>query len=100
MAARKLKITKNAHVMHVNTAINSLNDTLGGENPIVETVKRYLESVELKYNVIISDSEKIQEVLTDEEDITKEIDEMNTLEERVIEIRCRAKTSSYNTQIA
>ena len=92
MAARKLKITKNAHVMHVNTAINSLNDTLGGENPIVETVKRYLESVELKYNVIISDSEKIQEVLTEEEDITKEIDEMNTLEERVIEIRCRAKT--------
>ena len=89
--AKKLKLTKNAHLLHVNTAMNSLNEALGDDDPSVQTVKRYLESVEQKYNVIVSDSAKIQDLLTEDEEIAKEIDDMYILEERVIEVKCKAK---------
>ena len=86
--SKKLKLTKNAHMMHINTAINSLHEAVGNKD--VKTVKRYLKSVIEKYDTILADSAKLQDVLTDDTELGTELDEMYALEERVLEIRCNA----------
>ena len=89
--AKKLKLTKNAHLMHINTAMNSLNEALVAENPDKKTINKYLEMVEQKYAIVVADSVKLQEVLTEDDEITKEIDEMSVLEDKVIDLRCDAQ---------
>ena len=86
--SKKLKQTKNAHVMHINAAINSLHDAVGNKD--VKAVKRYLKSVIEKYDTILADSAKLQDVITDETELGAELDDMYALEEKVIEIRCNA----------
>ena len=75
--AKKLKLIKNTHLLHVNTAMNSLNDALGQENPDVTTVKRYLKSVEDHYDTVENDSAQMQELLTADAEITKELEDIN-----------------------
>ena len=89
--AKKLKLTKNAHLMHINTAMNSLNEALVAENPDKKTINKYLEMVEQKYAIVVADSVKLQEVLTEDDEITKEIDEVSVLEDKVIDLRCDAQ---------
>ena len=89
--AKKLRLTKNAHVMHVNAAMNSLNEALGAETPDKKTVSKYLDMVEQKYATVVSDSVKLQEALTEDEELTKELDEMNVLEDKVIDLRSDAQ---------
>ena len=73
--------------MHINTAMNSLNEALVAENPDKKTINKYLEMVEQKYAIVVADSVKLQEVLTEDDEITKEIDEMSVLEDKVIDFK-------------
>ena len=102
--SKKLKQTKNAHVMHLNAAMNSLNEALGAETPDKKTVSKYLDMVEQKYATVVSDSAKLQEALNEDEELTKELDEMNVLEDKVIDLRSDAqhflKENERNPEVA
>ena len=71
----KMKTLKNAHLSHVSRAINSLQDALDEDELDVKTVKTYLKMLEDKYDKVQSDSDKIQELLTDDNALTKEIED-------------------------
>ena len=87
----KLKIVKKAHLSHVTRALNSLTTALAEGEPVVNNVKKYLKIVIEKYDTVLSDSAQIQSLLEEEEDITKEIEDMYELEETVIDVRCNAE---------
>ena len=87
----KLRVMKTAHLSHVNRAMNSLSSALEEEPPDVKNIHKYLKMVIEKYDVILADSTKMQQLLTDEAELTKEIEDLYELEERVIEVRCNAE---------
>ena len=87
----KMKRIKNAHLSHVSRAINSLQDALNEDEPDVETVRLYLEMLEDKYDKVQSDSDEIQELLTDDSELTKESEDMYELEEKVRKIKRNAQ---------
>ena len=91
--AKKLKLTKNAHLMHVNKAMNSLNEALVAEPPDKDAISIHLEGVEQKYAVVVADSNKLQDLLTEDDEITRELDEMDALEDKVIALRFKAQRS-------
>ena len=89
--AAQLKAIKNAHLTHVSRAINSLQAALDAGEPDSKTVEKYLTMVGEKYDKVVVDSAKLQALQTEEADITKEIDDMDALEDKVIEIRYNAE---------
>ena len=89
--AKKLKLSKNAHLMHVNKAMNSLNEALIQEKPDKNAIGIYLEGVEQKYAAVVADSAKLQDLLTEDDEITKEFDDMDALEDKVIALRFNAQ---------
>ena len=89
--AEKQRCIKNAHLSHLSRHIKSLQDALKEDEPDVITVKKYTEMVEITYNKVLSYSNKIKELLTEDTDIANEIEAMYTLEENVREIRCTAE---------
>ena len=90
--AAQLKSIKNSHLTHVSRSINSLQAALEEHDPDVKKVGKYLKMVGEKYDKVVADSAKLQELQTEEADITKEIDDMDALEDRVIEITFNAES--------
>ena len=88
--AAKLKTTKTTHLTHLSRAINSLETHLDQETPDESNVSKYLKMVDEKYGKVVIDSDKLQDALTETDDLEKEIDDMDALEDRVIDIKHRA----------
>ena len=88
--AQKLKSIKRTHLTHLSRAINSMETQLDEDTPDESNVAKYLKMVEEKYAKVVHDSEKLQDVLSEEADLEKEIDEMDALENKVIDIQHRA----------
>lgn len=89
--AAKLKTIKTTHLTHLSRAINSLETTIQAENPAAHQIAKYVKMVDEKYAKVVSDSEKLQDAITEVADLEKEIDDMDTLEDRVIDIKLRAE---------
>ena len=87
----QLKSIKTAHLTHVSRSINSLQGVLEDDEPDIDSVQKYLKMVNEKYEKVVVDSGKLQEVLTDDAELTKEIEDMDTLEDKVITIRFEAE---------
>ena len=91
MTTAQLKSIKTAHLTHVSRSINSLQGVLEDDEPDIDSVQKYLKMVNEKYEKVVVDSGKLQEVLTDDAELTKEIEDMDTLEDKVITIRFEAE---------
>ena len=92
--AEKLKLVKGAHLGHLGRALNSLEAALTnveGVDPI--EVTKYLESVDIKYAKVEEDSEKLLEIYTDKAQIETEIEAIDTLQDRVTNIKTRANAA-------
>lgn len=88
----KLKILKRSHKGHLGRAISSLEDALEHEDGVDPTnVTKYLESVSLKFQKVEEDSNKLLEIYTKEEDIETEITELDSLQEKVTNVKIRAQ---------
>ena len=89
--AAKLRVAKTSHLKHLDKTIDTLKAALDEEEPNVKQVRTYMKMLEEKYNKVIADSVKIQEVLTDDAELTKEIEDMDTLEDTIIDLRLSAE---------
>ena len=92
--AEKLKLVKGAHLGHLGRALNSLEAALTnveGVDPI--EVTKYLESVDIKYAKVEEDSEKLLEIYTEQAQIEDEIEAIDTLQDRVTNIKTRANAA-------
>ena len=72
-AIKKLNAAKTIHLTHFSRAKNSLQAALDEEDPDVRKVGKYLAMLNEKYDKVLSDSQKMQDMLIEDDDITKEI---------------------------
>lgn len=93
MAAKvvKYKASKKAYVGHVTRTLNSMDEEIGKDVISVDTLQQSVEKLELQYSKVEELSNKIQEETEDVDDIVTEVDSMNVLLEKVIQIKARAK---------
>ena len=75
----KLKVNKNAYKGHFTRVVNSLKKELekgSDEEAVLDVaaITKYKKSLQDKYDKIEDVSEKLQELLTDDDDVTKEIE--------------------------
>ena len=92
--AEKIKILKRAHLGHLGRAINSLEAALvskDGVNPT--TVTKYLESVNIKFQKVQEDSNNLLEEFTEQEEIDKEVENLDELQDKVIDVKTRAEAT-------
>lgn len=87
----RFKASKKAYLGHVTRALNSLDDELRKDRSDIEAVKQLVEKIESKYVKVEELSNKIQEASDDVVDIEAEVNSMDTLLDRVIEIKSKAK---------
>ena len=81
----KLKVLKRTHKGHLGRAINSLEEELNDENGHgvdPTSVRKYVESVDLKFQKVEEDSNKLLEAYNTEDEIEKEITELDLLQEK------------------
>ena len=89
----KLKILKRTHKSHLARALNSLEEELNDDNGHgvdPASVSKYLESVDLKFQKVEEDSNKLLEAYDNEGDIENEITELDSLQEKVTAVKVRA----------
>ena len=77
----------------MSRALNNLDEELSKGEIEMETVKQLIEKVEMKYAKVEELSNKIQEASDDVDDIETEVNSMDTLLDRVIETKSRAKSA-------
>ena len=90
MADKQSKIV-NTRTGHLGRAVNSLEDALAAEVLNKSEIDKYLGSVSLKLNKLQEESEKLVEILIEQEDIEKELDRMDGLQDKITDIQMRAK---------
>lgn len=89
--ADKIVKVKNAHLGHLSRAINSLEKELEDDQNIDPNgVSKYLESVNIKFSKVEEDSEKLLEIYTEQADIDKEVESLDTLQDKVTDVKIRA----------
>ena len=90
MADKQARIG-NTRTGHLTRAVNSLEDALAAEVLNKNEIEKYLGSVSLKLDKLQEESEKLVENLTEQEDIEKELDRMDGLQDKITDIQMRAK---------
>ena len=89
----KIAKVKNAHLGHLTRALNSLENALDDdENINPNEVSKYLESVNIKFSKVEEDSEKLLELYAEQADIDREVEALDILQDKVIDIKIRANT--------
>ena len=89
----KLNVLKRTHQSHLGRAINSLEEELNDENGHgvdPTSLRKYVESVDLKFQKVEEDSNKLLEAYKTEDEIEKEITELDSLQEKVTNVKVRA----------
>ena len=91
----KLKVNKNAYKGHFTRVVNSLKKELekgSDEEAVLDVaaITKYKKSLQDKYDKIEDVSEKLQELLTDDDDVTKEIEELEEIYDAYIELDTKA----------
>ena len=91
----KLKVNKNAYKGHFTRCVNSLKKELEKESDEeavldVAAITKYKKSLQDKYDKLEEVSEKLQELLTDDDDVTKEIEELEEIYDAYIELDTKA----------
>ena len=92
-AVAKLKVLMRSHKGHLGRALKSLEEELNddqGKGVDPTNVTKYLESVDLKFQKVEEDSNKLLEEYENEDEIEKEVTELDTLQERVTNVKVRA----------
>ena len=85
---------KRAHLGHLGRAIKSLEEALvskDGVNPT--TVTKYLESVNIKFQKVQEDSNNLLEEFTEQGEIDKEVEFIDELQDKVIDVKTRAEAT-------
>ena len=91
----KLRINKTAYKGHFTRCSNSLKTELdkevGEEAELdVAAIIKYKKSLQDKYEKLKDVSEKMQDILTDDDDVTKEIEELENIYDIYIELDTKA----------
>ena len=89
--AEKLGKIINTRKGHLTRAINSLEDVLTSEVINESEVKKYVESVTLKFKKLEEESEKLIDELEDQDSIDRELDTIDKLQDKVTDLQIRAK---------
>ena len=90
MAPDKKQVSiKNAYKSHVTRALNSLGDAVDNDKEELEIVA-LIESLDIKFRKYESKATEIHEEEDDDEEIMKDIDEIERIQEEIIRIRVKA----------
>lgn len=89
--AEKLGKIINTRKGHLTRAINSLEDVLTSEVINESEVKKYVESVTLKFKKLEEESEKLIDELEDQDSIDRELNTIDKLQDKVTDLQIRAK---------
>ena len=98
--AAKLKTIKNIHLTHVSRVFNQLEAVLSEDEPDISKMKKYLKMLDEKYAKVLKDSEDLQEELTEPNEIEKEINDMDTLEDKIINVKHKAEEFLEDKDVA
>ena len=83
---------RTAFTTHLKVAINKLHAEIIAETPDEEKILYYVEQVQSKFQKVEDITNKMQEKMEDEEEITADIDKFDLLENQVIEVKVKAKS--------
>ena len=89
----KYKASKTAYLGHVTRELNKIDVELSEEETNVQTLEELLEKLEAKYAKVEEYSNKIQEETEDVGDIEAEVETMDALLDKVIQMKSRAKAA-------
>ena len=90
MAEKQFKIL-NTRKGHLVRAINSLKEHLTAEVLNISEITKYSESVSLKFNKYQEESEKFIDSLDDNDEIEKELDRVDKLQDSVTDLQIKAR---------
>ena len=90
--AAKLKVVKNTHLAHLDRALGALEIILNEDGSDVHQINQQLKFVEEKYSMVVSASNSFINKLSGEnDDLVKELDDMDKLQETIIKLKYQAE---------
>ena len=87
----KYKASKKAYVGHVTRTLNRMDEEISKDEVDVDVLQQSVEKLELQYAKVDQLSNEIKEESDDVNDIEVEVDRMDTLLDKVILMKSRAK---------